>query len=73
MNLKEFHSKVLAAVNGEPTITPEEASAIYAETMVKLDPNKVKWAIEDESEREEWQHLVVLTAAARYMEAKEEV
>lgn len=66
MNLKELHEKVVEIQDNDPTITLEEASRLMADALAGLDPNKVRWAIEDEAEREAWQDVVINTALAHY-------
>lgn len=41
-----------------------------SETMADLDPNRVKWAIEDESERAEWENWLIYSAVAAYYRRK---
>lgn len=44
----------------------EQAAQLFAKTLYELDPNRVKWAIEDESERKKWENFVIQLAVTKY-------
>lgn len=67
MNLHELRNEVVK-IQESPTDW-KQVAAFMAEALDKFDQNKVKWAIEDEEEREEWQELLVLSAVAAFYKA----
>lgn len=64
MNLRELRNEVIRTQ--ESPTDWEQAAAFMAEVLDKFDQNKVRWAIEDEEERKEWQDLLVLSAVAAF-------
>lgn len=64
MNLLELSDEVRKIVNDDTHMSLQEVSAIIATT----DPNRVRWTIEDEDERSTWEDVIILTAAAKFME-----
>jgi hypothetical protein len=67
MTLKELRKRA----NQVPTSDTNwgEAAQFMAEVRDRFGPNKIRYAIEDEAEREELEDLIIKTAVAKYYQA----